>query len=63
MGPLASNMFDSVLHAANAVMLLAIYTRSVFATHKRIIASAFLSAHFHLAALAVLTGAAALSLM
>jgi len=63
MGPLASNMFDSMLHAANAVMLPAIYTRSVSATRKQIVASVFLSAHFHLAASAVLTGVAALSSM
>jgi len=63
MGPLASNMFDSMLHVANTVVLLAIYTRSVSATHKRIIASAFLSAHFHLAASAISTGVAALSLI
>ena len=33
-GPLASNMFDSVLHAANAIVLPAIYTTSVSATYK-----------------------------
>ena len=63
MGPLASNMFDSVLYATNVVMLPAIYTRSVSATRKQIVASVFLSACFHLAALVVLARTAALSSM
>jgi len=56
-------MFDSVLHAANTIMLLVIYTRSMSATYKQIVVSAFLFAHFHLVALAILAEAAALSLM
>jgi len=58
MGLLVSNIFDSMLHAANAVVLPAIYTRSVSATRKQIVASTFLSACFHLAASAVSTGVA-----
>jgi len=60
---LASNMFDSVLYAANTIVLLVIYTRSMSATYKQIVVSAFLFAHFHLVALAILAEAAALSLM
>jgi len=58
MGLLVSNIFDSMLHATNAVVLPVIYTRSVSATRKQIVASAFLSACFYLAASAVSTGAA-----
>ena len=60
---LASNMFDSVLHATNTVVLLVIYTRSMSTTYKQIVVSAFLFAHFYLVALAILAEAAALSLM
>jgi len=56
-------MFDSMLYAANAVMLPAIYTRSVSATRKQIVASVFLSACFYLAASVVSAGTAALSSM